>query len=70
MKRGEIMDGSIFMQFISSVGFPIAVCIALGYYIMWEKKRTDELFKTLKESIDNNTKSINKLSEKIGGMQK
>lgn len=59
------MEANIFIQFISSVGFPIAVCIALGYYILWEKKRTDELFKTLKDSIDNNTRSVDKLSERI-----
>lgn len=61
------MTLEIFTQLIGSIGFPIAVCCAMGYYIIWEKKRTTELFNSLKLSIDNNTKSINELSNKIGG---
>lgn len=53
------------VQIISNVGFPIAVTVALAYYIIWEKKRNSEIFKSLRESIDANTKSIEKLLEKI-----
>lgn len=57
------MDAVI--NIISSLGFPIAVCIACFWYIREQNKQhTDELDK-LRKSIDNNTKAITILIERF-----
>ena len=57
----------IVMQFISSLGFPIVACYFLYDYI----KKRDETFTKEREMymkiIENNTRAIQELSEKIEG---
>jgi hypothetical protein len=52
---------------ISSCGFPIACTIAMFY--MWNKERDahKEEMANMKESIDNNTRVMEKILAKIGG---
>lgn len=70
------MDVNTMIQLINGVGFPIAACIAMGAFIVWDKRNrredkkqedesTKELFETLKESLDNNTRTLEKLIQKI-----
>lgn len=70
------MDVNTMIQLINGVGFPIAACIAMGVFIVWDKRNrredkkledesTKELFETLKESLDNNTRTLEKLIQKI-----
>jgi len=55
------MDISTVSQLISSVGFPIAACIAL----FWQMNKQNEQHKaemdSLKEALEQNTLAINKL---------
>lgn len=64
------------VNIISSVGFPIACCVAMGYYVKYitdenrnqlEKFRVEnkEEIKILSESLNNNTLAIIKLCERI-----
>ena len=32
------MDINMFIQIVNGVGFPIAACIAMGIFIVWDKK--------------------------------
>lgn len=54
------------VQIINNVGFPIVVAGAL----FWQNIKTNEnyqtLLKELTDIIDNNTRSIKELSEKLG----
>ena len=64
-KGGDEMDVNTITTIISTVGFPIACCI----YLVWNQNRADERHKDeidkLRVSLDNNTKVINKLCNKL-----
>lgn len=50
--------GDIAIKFISQVGFPIFMCVALFHY---NQKRTDKLT----DAVNNNTMVITKLLERL-----
>lgn len=67
-----------YTQLISTVGFPIAACLALGFFVKYifdinreDRQKSDENYKSLidktTEAIINNTKALAKLIEKLGG---
>lgn len=65
------------MQMISSVGFPIACCVAMAYYVKdqsdknrqqledMNQKHKEEITQVT-EAINNNTLAITKLCERLG----
>lgn len=64
------------VQIISTVGFPIACCIAMGYFFKYitDKDRDErneislqhrEEIKEITEALNNNTLAIQKLCERI-----
>lgn len=61
------MDTSTIVQIVSSLGFPIACCIAM----FWQNNKLNESHKEettkLNEAINNNTIALNHLIDKIGG---
>ena len=61
------MDTNVIVQLISSLGFPIACCIAM----FWQNNRMNENHKEevtkLNEAINNNTIALNHLIDKLGG---
>lgn len=59
------MDVDTITTLISSLGFPIVVCVALGWYIVYRDKQTNAEIESLKETIENNTLVIQKLTDKI-----
>lgn len=70
------MDASTITTIISSLGFPIFCCLALGWWIksttesfnkQLEDTRKDhkEEIKSLKESLDNNTLVLTKVLDKL-----
>lgn len=59
------MDVDTITTLISSLGFPIVVCVALGWYIVYRDKQTNAEMESLKETIENNTFVIQKLTDKI-----
>lgn len=71
------MDINMFIQIVNGVGFPIASCIAMGIFIVWDKKtkfkekeeyqkKQNEMLKTILESVNNNSRTIEKLINKLG----
>lgn len=60
-----IMDVNTITTIISTVGFPIACCI----YLVWNQNKADQRHQDeidkLRVSLDNNTKVINKLCNKL-----
>lgn len=60
------------VQIISSMGFPIACCVAMGFYLKYVQDKNHEQIKeitkshkeeidSVKEALTNNTLAINKL---------
>ena len=66
------MDFATISQLISSVGFPIAACVALFWQMTKESERHKEEMNALKESLNQNTLAITKLvvfMQEKGGME-
>ena len=61
------MDTGTIVQLISSLGFPIACCIAM----FWQNNKLNESHKEevskLNEAIINNTIALNHIIDKLGG---
>ena len=54
------------VSIISQVGFPIACCIYLIYTNGRNGEKHDEEIEKLRNTVENNTKAINKLCLKLG----
>ena len=67
------MSVDTFIQIVNGVGFPIAACIGMAVFIVWDRKNrakeTNTLYSTLKASLDNNTATLNKLVELLEAKQ-
>lgn len=50
---------------ISSVGFPIAACIGMGWYVKYQGDQHKDETKALTDALNNNTLAITKLVEKL-----
>lgn len=72
------MDAQTIIQLISSVGFPITMCGAMGWFVVDQtNKHREEVSKlneqhekemnTVVEAINNNTVALKELSVKLGG---
>ena len=72
------MDAQTIIQVISTVGFPITMCIAMGWFVVDQtNKHREEVSKlneqheaemnTVVEAINNNTVALKELSIKLGG---
>lgn len=60
------MDVSGIIEFINGVGFPIAVSIALFWQNNQRTQQYSELLKELTTIINNNTRSIERLTDELG----
>lgn len=71
------LDINAFIQIVNGVGFPIAACIAMAVFIVWDKKnrqkynednakKQEEMLNKLAQSVDNNTVLLQKLLLKLG----
>lgn len=76
------MDVNTFIQLVNGIGFPIAACIAMAVFIIWDKKnrredkkevydKYEQSFEALRVSIENNTKIVQTLIDNIkdGGIE-
>ena len=72
------MDVQTIIQLIASVGFPITMCGAMGWFVVDQtNKHREEVSKlneqhekemnTVVEAINNNTVALKELSIKLGG---
>lgn len=70
------MDINTFIQVVNGVGFPIAACIAMGAFIVWERKskqadivsmeqKQTELINQVLATIERNTLVLEELKERI-----
>lgn len=71
------MDVNTFIQIVNGIGFPIAACIAMGVFIVWDKKtrnehqktqmeKQEEMYQKLSDSVNANTAIIQRLLDKMG----
>lgn len=56
------------MQMISTVGFPIAMCLVLAWYIYIKDKTNREEIDKLSDVVNKQTLSIQRLVERIDRM--
>lgn len=61
------MDISAVIQAISTVGFPIVMCLLCMYYIKYVNDQHKSEIDKLSQSINNNTLVMQKLLNKLGG---
>ena len=61
------MDWQGIVNIISSIGFPIAMCLLMGFYIKYITDEHKEEISQLKTALDNNTVALTKLIERLGG---
>ena len=72
------MDISMLIEAITTVGFPIAMCVVLMYYVKYttdsNKAEVEQLsirhreeMNEVTKAIENNTLAITKLVERLGG---
>ena len=72
------MDAQTIIQLVSTVGFPITMCGAMGWFVVDQtNKHREEVSKlneqhekemnTVVEAINNNTVALKELSVKLGG---
>ena len=60
------MDVNTVTQFVGTLGFPIAACIALSWYFVKQQQANNETIVKLSEALNNNTIALTKLAERIG----
>ena len=65
-----MLDVNGITQIISNLGFPIAVCVGLFWYIVKQSEAHKEETEKLRTAIENNTLIITKLYERLGGGDK
>lgn len=58
------MEINTFVELINMIGFPIAACIALFWNSREQTKYYREMMREFQQSIDGNTKAINRLLER------
>ncbi len=60
------MDVTVLSQLIGSLGFPIAVCIALLWILVKISDQHKEEMAKVTEALNNNTLALTKLATKLG----
>lgn len=61
------MDITAVTQLISNLGFPIAVCCIMFWYVYKVQKSHSEEIATLTMAIENNTIALTRLESKLEG---
>lgn len=61
------MDVSSIAQFVSTLGFPIAVCLLCFWYINKREEQHKEEVTELAKAINNNTLVMQKLVDRLDG---
>lgn len=62
------MDVTGIVQVIQSVGFPIAMCLTLAWYVKYQQDENKKTLENLTTVLNNNTIALTKISEKLEGM--
>ena len=61
------MDFNEIIQAIGSLGFPIAMCVALFWYMIQQNQAHKEEMNALNAAVNDLQIAITKLSDKLGG---
>lgn len=64
------MDLQGVTEFVTSVGFPIAMCAALFYYMMQQNDKHEHEVNGLKDTLNENTKVLTELTTLIRTLTK
>lgn len=68
-RRAQNMDGNMILQAITSVGFPIVMCLMLMWYVKEiTAKHKDESDK-FAEALNNNTLVLQKLCDRLDNIK-
>ena len=59
------MEITEIINMVSTVGFPIAMCLMLSWYVKTTNDSYRNDIKSLQQSIDNNTAVMNKIIDKL-----
>ena len=59
--KNYYMDANGLISLISNVGFPVAVCVALFYYMEKQNERHESETDKLNETVQSNTKVLTEL---------
>ena len=59
------MDVSGLIQVVGSLGFPVAACVAVFWYLMKESENHKAEVTKLSEAIQNNTLALTKLCDEL-----
>ena len=59
--KNYYMDAKGIFSLISNVGFPVAVCVALFYYMEKQNERHESETDKLNETVQSNTKVLTEL---------
>ena len=59
------MDASSVISVISQVGFPIAMCLVMAWYIKYTNDQHKDEISKITEALNNNTLAVQKLCERM-----
>ena len=59
------MDTSSIVTVVSQVGFPIAMCLAMAWYIKYTNDQHKEEIDKITEALNNNTLAVQKWCERM-----
>ena len=59
------MDASSIVTVVSQVGFPIAMCLVMAWYIKYTNDQHKEEIDKITEALNNNTLAVQKLCERM-----
>lgn len=65
MKGGAGMDTNGIITVIQSVGFPIVMCGAMGWYVKYITDKHNAEMQSITSALNNNTVALTKLCEKL-----
>lgn len=60
------MDASSIISVVSQVGFPIAMCLVMAWYIKYTNDQHKDEISKITEALNNNTLAVQKLCDKLG----
>lgn len=59
------MDASSIVTIVSQVGFPIAMCLVMAWYVKYTNDQHKEEIDKITEALNNNTLAVQKLCERM-----
>ena len=64
-RKESKMDASSIVTVVSQVGFPIAMCLVMAWYVKYTNDQHKEEIDKITEALNNNTLAVQKLCERM-----